>query len=265
MTGSEHEMPSDLRTVLDTDGSFTSTWLRDKSVVPVPAGAQIDSALARRIRAGYRAVGASHVLGTSLTDALGTTYALPGSGEWADIHPPVLLRTPDLQGAALFPESGYALIAGTAAFMAAAVSEGLDTARARFARYARALSERHPSLLTVAAAHQPEYRAWSHLDDIDPTSAAARLVALLHAFTDGTCSAPDFAHGWWKTQRVFQANGERAQGALADLFDRVFMILEDYSVDPDLAEPGDLDDAELQTSVRTAWDTYRHYETDRNR
>ncbi|MFF7528048.1 hypothetical protein ACFZB2_02910 [Streptomyces bobili] len=30
------------------------------------------------------------------------------------------------------------------------------------------------------------------------------------------------------------------------------MILEDYPVDPELAEPGDLDDAGLQTAVRAA-------------
>ncbi|WP_416978803.1 hypothetical protein [Streptomyces sp. T028] len=138
--------------------------------------------------------------------------------------------------------------------MAAAVGEGTDTARARFGRYARALMERHPSLSAVAAAYPPEHRAWSHPDDVDPTSAAARQVALLRAFTDGTCGAPDFAHGWWEARRASQANGERVEGALGTLFDRVFMILEDYSVDPDLAEPGDLDDTELLTAVRAAWE-----------
>ncbi|MGC9496228.1 hypothetical protein [Streptomyces sp. WG7] len=34
------------------------------------------------------------------------------------------------------------------------------------------------------------------------------------------------------------------------------MILEDYSVDPGLAEPGDLDDAGLQTAVRAAWEAF---------
>jgi hypothetical protein len=53
------------------------------------------------------------------------------------LRPPVLLRTPDAQGVVLFSEGGCALIAGTTAFMASAVSEGTDTARARFGRYAR--------------------------------------------------------------------------------------------------------------------------------
>jgi hypothetical protein len=268
VTDSEHEKSSDLRAVLGTDGAFTSSWLRDKSVTPVPAGAQIDAALARRITAGCRAVGAPHILGTSLADTpgamTGTTTRFSAPGDCTGIRPPFLLHTPDSHGAVLFPKAGYALIAGTARFMAAAVSEGTDTERARFGRYARALMERHPSLSAVAAAHPPEHRAWSHLDDVDPTSAAARQVTLLHAFTDGTCSAPDFAHGWWEARRASRANGERVQGALGALFDRVFMILEDYSVDPELAEPGDLDDAGLQTAVHAAWDAYRHSGTDQS-
>ncbi|MFF0165165.1 hypothetical protein [Streptomyces prasinus] len=264
VTGSEHEKPADARVVLGTDSSFSSSWLRGASVAPVPAGAQIDAALARRITAGCRAVGASHLLGASLTDTSGTTSRLSPHEDCTGILPPFLLCTPDLQGAVLFPEAGYALIAGTPAFMSAAVGEGVDTARVRFGRYARALSERHPSLSAVAAAHPPVHRAWSHLGDVEPTSAAARKLALLEAFTDGTCSAPDFAHGWWEARRASQANGERVQGALGALFDQVFMILEDYSIDPNFAESGDLDDAELQTTVRAVWAGFRRSETGRN-
>jgi hypothetical protein len=146
--------------------------------------------------------------------------------------------------------------------MAATVGEGVDAARTRFGRYARSLSERHPVLLTVAAAYPSKHRAWSSSDDVDPESAAARPRALLDAFADGTSSAPDFAHAWWEARRASQANGERIRGPLGDLFDRVFMILEDYSVDPDLREPGDLDDAELRTAVSEAWDAFRHPGTD---
>ncbi|WP_426568398.1 hypothetical protein [Streptomyces canus] len=247
----------DLRNVLDTDGTFTSSWLRDKSVAPVPVGAQIDTALARRNTAGCRAVGATHILATSLADTPGAISRLPADADCTGIRPPVLLRTPESQGAVLFPAEGYALIAGTAAFMAAAVSEGTDTARARFGRYARSLQERHPSLASVAASHPPGHRAWSHPCDVESASAAARQLALLDAFTEGACGAPDFAHGWWEARRASQVNRERVQGALGDLFDQVFMILEDHSVDPGLAEPGDLDDAGLQTAVRAAWEAFR--------
>ncbi|MEV6617183.1 hypothetical protein AB0N31_25705 [Streptomyces sp. NPDC051051] len=115
-------------------------------------------------------------------------------------------------------------------------------------------------VLSVAAAHPPGHKAWSRPCDVDPSSAAARQLALLDAFTDGTCGAPDFAHGWWKARRASQANGERVQGALGDLFGQVFMILEDYSVDPGLAEPGDLDDAGLRTAVNAAWVAFRRRE-----
>ncbi|MFJ7264945.1 hypothetical protein ACIQV2_32850 [Streptomyces globosus] len=265
MTDSEYDDASDLRAMLGSDGTFTPSWLRDKSVTPVPAGAQLDPALARRIAAGCRAVGAPYVLATNLAYGpraiAGTTSQLPTHAEGMEIHPPFMLRTPDLQGAVLFPESGYALIAGTAAFMAAAVGEGIDTARARFGRYARALLGRHPALSAVAATYGPGRRAWSHLGDIDPASAAARQVALLEEFTDGTCGAPDFAHGWWEARRASQAKGERIQGELGALLDEVFMILEDYAIDPELAEPGDLDDAGLEAAVRAAWDAFRHLKT----
>ncbi|MBW5481793.1 colicin immunity domain-containing protein [Streptomyces bambusae] len=89
-------------------------------------------------------------------------------------------------------------------------------------------------------------------------------MALLDAFADGSCGAPDFAHGWWEARRASQANGERVQGALGDLFDQVFMILEDYEVDPAFAEPGDLDDAGLKAAVRAAWEAFRASE-DRHR
>ncbi|MFE9678986.1 hypothetical protein ACFYO5_33560 [Streptomyces sp. NPDC006259] len=151
-------------------------------MAPMPVGARIDTAPARRITAGCRAVGASHILATNLADTSGTTSRLPADADCTGIRPPFL----------------------------------------------------HPR-----------------------RARAAQQLALLGAFTQGTCAAPDFAHGWWTARRASQANGERIQGALGDLFDQVFMILEDYAVDPDLAEPGDLDDAGLRTAVRTAWEACR--------
>ncbi|WP_162793286.1 hypothetical protein [Streptomyces globosus] len=267
MTDPGYDDASDFRAALGSDGSFAPSWLRDKSVTPVPVGAQLDPALARRIEAGCRAVGAPYVLAANLAYnagvIAGTTSRMSTHVEGIDIHPPFILCTPGLQGAVLFPESGYALIAGTAAFMAAAVGEGVDAARARFGRHARALLDRHPALSAAAAAYGPEQRAWSHLDNIDPASAAARQVALLGAFTDGTCGARDFARGWWDARRASQAKGERIQGALGALLDEVFMILEDYAIDPEFAEPGDLDDVGLEAAVRAAWDAFRHLKTGR--
>ncbi len=149
--------------------------------------------------------------------------------------------------------------------MTAAVAEGHDAARARFGRHARALADRHPALAAVAAAHRPVHRAWSRIDEVDPASAAARQLALLDAFTDGGCAAPDFADGWWEARSAFQRNGERVRGPLGALFDEVFMVLEDYAADPELAEPGDLDDVGLRAAVRAARDSLRHVQARRSR
>ncbi|GGQ94841.1 hypothetical protein GCM10010267_66860 [Streptomyces griseorubens] len=80
----------------------------------------------------------------------------------------------------------------------------------------------------MAASHPPGDRAWSRLGDVDPAGATAQQLALLGVFTEaGTCSAPDFAHGWWEARRASRRNGERVRGALGDLLDEVFMILEE--------------------------------------
>ncbi|MEU9477361.1 hypothetical protein [Streptomyces sp. NPDC048191] len=44
---------------------------------------------------------------------------------------------------------------------------------------------------------------------------------------------------------------------LAELFDGIFMLLEDYEVEPDLREPGDLSASELFAAAREVWDTFR--------
>jgi hypothetical protein len=84
-----------------------------------------------------------------------------------------------------------------------------------------------------------------------------RQLALLNEFVNGTRSSSDFAHDWWDARRISQANGERLKAPLSDLFDRVFMILEDYTSDPDLREAGDLTDGELHAVIRELWDMFR--------
>ncbi|MFI9294234.1 colicin immunity domain-containing protein [Streptomyces gardneri] len=75
-------------------------------------------------------------------------------------------------------------------------------------------------------------------------------MSLLSAFAQGTCTAADFADGWWEARRAAHSQGERTSGALADLLDRVFMVLEDYTLDPELREPGDLTDSALRERIR---------------
>ncbi|MFG2814365.1 hypothetical protein [Streptomyces sp. NPDC048410] len=96
-------------------------------------------------------------------------------------------------------------------------------------------------------------RAWSRPEDVPPNTATAQHLDLLQEFTDGPLPAPTFARTWWQTRRTAQSNGERIRGPLEELFDRVFMLLEDYEVEPHLAEPGDLSDPELRTAVTELW------------
>ncbi|MFG2114561.1 colicin immunity domain-containing protein [Streptomyces sp. NPDC048718] len=226
-------------------------------VAPVPVGARVDAALARRMTAGARAVGASYVRrqGSRLRADLLSLDADAGAGTGAGAgpegaHPPCLLSTPDEQGTIRFTEPGYALVEGTARFMAAAVPEGVDEARARFARYARALAHRHPHLTAVAAVHPVTHHAWSRAAAVTSGTATARHLSLLTDFTSGTLAAADFADAWHRTRRAAKAAGERVDGELAALLHRVFMTLEDYTPDPSLREPGDLTDAQLRDSLR---------------
>jgi hypothetical protein len=222
----------------------------------------MDAAMTRRIASGCRAVAATHLfcegVGSSADIAPDTPLKqFPIDSGHEEIRPPSVIYTPGRQGAVLFREAGYVLIAGNDRFMAASVAEGIDTARARFQRYARALSSRHPSLAVVARAYPPARTAWSHPADVAPDSGAARQLTLLDEFVDGTRSSPEFAQDWWDARRTSQANGERLKAPLSDLFDRVFMLLEDYAADPNLREPGDLTDGELHAAVRELWNMFR--------
>ncbi|MEU3425892.1 colicin immunity domain-containing protein [Streptomyces gardneri] len=250
-SNSRHEQEISL---LAPDEGFARAWLCGKSVAPVPAGTHLDAATIRRIEAGCRAVGAQHVLDAAPAAVThGTSAAVPRQPSetgLAGTAPPAVLYTPDLQGAVLFTEPGYTLIAGSEVFLTGAVSEGIDAARAQFGRYARAMKKRWPHLQRIASAYPPTHRAWSHPSDVTPGCATARLVSLLSTFTQGTCTAADFANGWWEARRAAHSQGERASGDLADLLDRVFMALEDYTPDPDLREPGDLTDSELRERIR---------------
>jgi hypothetical protein len=222
----------------------------------------MDATLTGRIASGCRAVGATGFYCESLAAAPNVAPGdalknFPVDSLPQGIRPPSVIYTPDRQGAVLFREAGYALVAGSTRFMANAVGEGVDAACVRFERYARALSSRHPTLMMVARAYPPRRTAWSRPADVAPDSETARQLALLNEFVNGTRSSSDFAHDWWDARRISQANGERLKAPLSDLFDRVFMILEDYTSDPDLREAGDLTDGELHAVIRELWDMFR--------
>lgn len=72
----------------------------------------------------------------------------------------------------------------------------------------------------------------------------------MHSFVAGDCTGADFARGWLDARRLSQNNGERLREPLVTTFDRVFSLLEDYSIDPALKEPEDLSDEELKQAVQ---------------
>ncbi|MEU8888994.1 hypothetical protein [Streptomyces sp. NPDC048442] len=164
------------------------------------------------------------------------------------MEPPILFAELDMQGAVLFPTPGYALIAGTAAFLAGAVPERIDEIRARFARYARAAGHRWPALLNVASSLPPRHIDWSRNNDVPPGTATAQPLEWLSAFVAGRCTGAGFARGWLRARGLAQANGETA-------LDQVFWLLEDYSIDPTFREREDLSEDELSQAVRAveAW------------
>jgi hypothetical protein len=218
----------------------------DQQVAPVPVGTRVNASLAKLIRAGARAVGAEYL---RCKTAGAAESRLPLDTTYEGVRPPCVLSTPDRQGVVRFPRPGYALVEGTARFMAAAVPEGVDEARIRFARYARALAHRHPALTAVADAHPTAHRTWSRPADVESGSATARHLSLLTDFVSGTLPAAEFAQAWYQTRRVSRADGDRVRGDLATLLDHVFLTLEDYTWDPSLREPGDLTDTQLRDAI----------------
>jgi hypothetical protein len=63
--------------------------------------------------------------------------------------------------------------------------------------------------------------------------------------------APQFAREWLEARR--RASTERVREPLSTTFDQIFSCLEDYSIDPEFAEPGDLADEEVVTCIERLW------------
>ncbi|MER8029071.1 hypothetical protein ABTZ78_08930 [Streptomyces bauhiniae] len=250
--GASTERPEpDLAVLLTPDGNLAPAWLGGNSVTPLAVGERLGAILADRVTAGCRSSGVTHLRYAPLgADPAVTTRAIPAD---AATRPSTLLWTPDNQGALLFPAPGHVLLAGTKSFMTTAVPEGIDAARALFTRYARKQAARHPELLAVAAAYAPTHHAWSDAAEVPPDTATAHHLHLPREFTNGTLPAPAFAHAWWQTRRTAQSNGERVRGPLEELFNHVFLLLEDYELDPELAEPTDLTAPELKAAVTEAY------------
>lgn len=239
--------------VLDGQWRYSELWLSagDKEIVPVPAGGHTDGSLARRIAEGCRTAGVDAVL-VVRPDAGAAAPAdrlPPADARLLTLPPPLLLVAAGLEGAMLFPRPGFALVAGTPAFLAGAAPEGVDRGRAGFARYARAAAGRWPGLESTARSFRPGQVAWKHPQDVSAGTATAQQLEVLRDFAAGRCTGAEFAIGWLDARRRSLRDGERVRDPLETLLDRVFSLLEDFSIDPRFADPDDLSAEELKSAV----------------
>ncbi|WP_344634013.1 hypothetical protein [Streptomyces glaucosporus] len=102
----------------------------------------------------------------------------------------------------------------------------------------------------VAQSLPPRHIAWAHAWDVPPGTGVAQQVDLMRSFVVGNCTGEDFARGWLRARLLSLANDERIRDPLAAALDRVFFLLEDYSIDPDLREPEDLPEDDLRQAVQ---------------
>jgi hypothetical protein len=65
----------------------------------------------------------------------------------------------------------------------------------------------------------------------------------------GKIRPKDFDTAWWETRRRDLEEGERASGQLSDALRAASSAAEDYVADPELRDPGDLDDEGLVTAI----------------
>ncbi|MGW6447710.1 hypothetical protein [Lentzea sp. NPDC055074] len=156
---------------------------------------------------------------------------------------------PDLTAALVVTTDGYSLLGGSPAFVQGAViGGGVDDARAQFGRVAKKLGGALPG---IAAQYPPLHRIWATVHDAEPGSAVSEQIALMTAVVAGEISPPAFASKWMDASRRELHHGERVGGALGLALHDVFFVIEDYA-EPDLWQPGDLNDEELVVKVREA-------------
>ncbi|MFN8074585.1 MAG: colicin immunity domain-containing protein [Kineosporiaceae bacterium] len=105
-------------------------------------------------------------------------------------------------------------------------------------------------LADVALWRPPAQRSFRSATEVPPGSATADQLALMRGLVDGTVTGADFARGWLAARRRALDAGERTRDALGEALDAVFWLLEDeYTIDPELREPADLDDPALAARV----------------
>jgi hypothetical protein len=105
---------------------------------------------------------------------------------------------------------------------------------------------------TPASADNPRPRAWARPDEVDPASQVAQQLTLIDALINGSLPGPDFARAWLAARRESLNAGERLREPFDRALNEVFYAIEDYVIDPELREPGDMSDDDLVDRVAIA-------------
>jgi hypothetical protein len=241
-----------------TSMQFKGEWLaaNDKKVAPLPSSARMDHMLAKRLcgaaqHSGQKTVGVVH-LGIEHRDdaplwAPADTVRL--LEQISHLDAPLLAFTPDESGALLFTDRGYSLISGDDQFLRHAVPEGMNQVSISFKRYARRLKAPYPEALKIAENFAIGQAAWRSASEVQAGAATAEQLSLMESLRSGAISATDFAQAWLSARRLALTQHERLREPLERLLDRVFYALEDYSIDPEMREEGDISDEDLRAIV----------------
>lgn len=240
---------------------FNPEWLaqNSKTVVPLASPAYPDQTLVDRLRKGAKVASVDFVLAGCAHPEHSSDPLLrvPLTGKevlvefpWRGID--FLMCLPDLSGAVLVTTNGYALLAGTADFVRAAVYEGVDEAKARFARYAKKLARQQPGLAAIAEEYPPGFHAWASPVEVAPGTGVAEQIALMESLVRGDLSATDFESRWLAARRRSLDADERTREKFSRILDDVFYAIEDYVEDPSLRDPGEISGEELLERVQVA-------------
>jgi hypothetical protein len=253
--------------LLKSPREFRSAWLRDNAeeAAPFLAMPGLDDDRAARIATGARAVGADQLVAARtglqfekdpLHRVPATASSILGELPWQDTG--FVIALPDLAGALLVTTDGYAIAAGPEPFVGHCVGGEIGEAKRRFARYANDAVSRRPDLFSIAQRygcagdgkhHVPHWMTWSSSSEVSPGSAVDTQLSLMRKLVAGTIQAKDFESAWWEARRRDQEEGERASGPLSDILRAASSAVEDYVADPELRDPGDLDDEGLVAAI----------------
>ncbi|MDX6431842.1 MAG: hypothetical protein QOE54_4208 [Streptosporangiaceae bacterium] len=253
--------------LLRSPRNFRSAWLRENAeeAVPFLAESGLNAEQAADIAAGARAVGEDRLVAArtglafeeeSLRWMSATESSILSELPWQNTGVVIALR--DLTGALLMTTDGYAIAAGPEAFVGRCVRAGTDEAKRQFARYANDMVDRQPDLFSIAQQYGcagdgehkvPDWMTWSRASQVSPGSAVDTHLSLMRELVAGTIEPRDFETAWWETRRRDMEEGERASGQLSDALRAASSTVEDYVADPELRDPGDLDDEALVAAI----------------